>query len=253
MKKIITSVFVFIFSLFVFNYSFATDFYFTGAVNHYYNTLSNWNTTSYSSGTHPSALPTSSDNLFIGGTSSGNYAIELNINDTINNLTIEGSGEVFINSSGAGSILTIYGSVSNVNANDVGGGNALLAFRGSSSQTLSGNSSASGYGKFCNITINKSGGSVTLSDFITMGGSTTLSLPSTNAAKIDASNSYVCFSYNNNVRGNWTFNDVEFVGRGLAFTIYDNIVIDGSLFLTGRGGPAEIDRSTIELNGDIDN
>lgn len=252
MKKIFTSLFVFI-SLFIFNSVFATDYYWIGTVSNNYNDLSNWKTPSYTTGSHPSVLPTSSDNLFIGGASSSNYTISLNINDTINNLTIEGDGEVFINSSGGGSTLTVYGDVSNVNTNDVGGGNALIAFRSSSSQTLSGNSSASGFGKFCNITINKSGGSVSLTDFITMGGSTTLSLPSTNYATIDASHSYVCFSYNNNVRGNWNFHDVEFIGRGLVFTIYDNIVIDGSLFLTGRGGPVEIDSSTIELHGDIDN
>lgn len=119
MKKILTHhkfFFVFIFSLFVFNYSFATDYYWTGNTSNSYSTLSNWNTGSYSSSTHPSVLPTSSDNLFIGGASSSNFTVDLNIADTIAALTIEGTGQVFINSSNS-KVLNVTTDLTNNNSN----------------------------------------------------------------------------------------------------------------------------------------
>lgn len=246
MNKIFTSAIVFIFSLFIFNSSFALDYYFTGAASRAWSNTANW-TIGYH-GSVASVRPHNTDNIFIGD-GSINFTIDLDISDTITNLTIEGDGVIFINTTTSKRIF-VLGDVLNENTNDVGGGNAVIEFFDSNDQNLSGNTTAIGLGKFPSILVEKSGGVLTLINYVTLCGSSFLSL---NSGTVDATAAWVSCYYNNTIRGDWTFGNLEFVGTGASFTIEDDIVVLSGILLSDGGGPVVIDYAPIELQGDLDN
>src|SRR5436853_456564 len=115
MKNILSLIAIISFSL----TASATGYYWAPSSGTNWGTLANWKTGSYS-GSAATVLPTSSDNCFIGNGST-NFTVVLNINDTIADLTIEGSGQIFINTSNS-SVLRVEGNLTSSNSNGTGGG-----------------------------------------------------------------------------------------------------------------------------------
>src|SRR5205085_924135 len=84
----------------------ALDYYWVPGANTNWNTVGNWKIGSFT-GSPAAVLPKSVDNIFIGNGST-NATVTLNISDTINNLSIQGTGQIFINTS-YGSVLDVLG------------------------------------------------------------------------------------------------------------------------------------------------
>jgi len=97
-----------------------------------------------------------------------------NIDMQVNNeLSITGDSSLLLNSN-TSSIIQAKGDVKSSNTNSTGGGSCTININGTGSQTWSDVSGSDATGKFPNVKVNKSGGTLSLSGTIAMGGSTEL-------------------------------------------------------------------------------
>lgn len=225
----------------------ALDYHFTAAINNNYNNVGNW-TIGYH-GSTATTLPNDTDNIVLGDTTA-DFNLILNKSDTINNLTIEGSGEIFIDRSSLMSTYSIFvkGTLTSTNDNSTGGGTGFIRFIGNSNQYLYGNTSASGLGKLCNIIIDKSGGTLVLYDYITLGGISEIKLLN---GTLDPGTSSVSLYYMNQTYGALTFYNLEFWGTGgKGFIIHDDITVLNKLSLIERSS-IKIDSSVIDVEGSL--
>ena len=255
MKKILSlhkfSLLVYILFAFVTVQLIATQQAFAGAhliwrpagVNTNWSNANNWRISTYGGATASNA-PIAADTAEIGPNNS-NFTVILDVDTSVSVLIISGTGQIFIN--GSTKTLRVTGDLSSTNTNTTGGGSATIKITGTSNQSLSGNTSATNKGKFCNITIDKSGGTVTFYNYITMGGSTKLKYT---AGTIDAGTSTVCFYLTNTIEGSFTFNDVEFMATSSTITLANNQTITGDLTLSGTSY-LYLNTSTINLEGDL--
>lgn len=127
----------------------ATQYYWVGGYAANWSTASNWKLNSFS-GTTATTAPLSTDSVYLGNGSTS-ATVTLNADTAITALFIQGSGQIFIN--GSTKTLRVTGDLSSTNTNTTGGGSATIKITGTSNQSLSGNTSATNKGKFCNITI----------------------------------------------------------------------------------------------------
>lgn len=224
--------------------AFSADYYWSVTSGNWNNTA-NWRTGGYgSSGSTTTTLPSSSDNIFIGN-GSNNATVTLNINDTINNITIQGTGQIFIN--GSSFSLHVWGNLTSSNTANTGGGTANIKLTGTGSQYLTGNASNTGLGKLPNLTINKSSGTLYLSDNITTGGSSTLTHT---AGTIDAGTSRWMLYFNNTLTGHLKFYDLEFYGSANTITFNDSVTVLHNLYTTGTS-TITLRKDTVNLYGDL--
>lgn len=114
------------------------------------------------------------------------------------------------------------------NVNSTGGGSCTIKLNGAS-QTLSGNTTSTGLGKMPNITFNSTA-TITLSNYLTMGGSTKLKYIQ---GTINGTSTFAFYNANS-IDGTFTLYNAEFMGTSSTVTITDTLTLDGDLSLTRK-------------------
>lgn len=160
-------------------------------------------------------------------------------------LTVSGSSGSSINT---GSIdakgdITISNS-----SNNIGGGTGTITIKGTGNQAFTGSTTA-GAGRTCNIVINKSSGTLTLSNYITVIGNWT----HTNGT-LDPGSSTVYFFGTKTISGSHTLNNVILHGSGNAtFTISSGttLTVLETLTIANGSNGVSINTGTIEAQGDV--
>lgn len=225
----------------------ATDYYWVyGGVNTNWSTLGNWRTVSFS-GSVASSLPTSSDNVFVGNGATA-ATIIVNVSDSINNLTLQGSGAILIGSSNS-AVLHVWGNITSSNTSTGGGGvSGNIVMDGPGTQSITGNSTG-GQGRLTNITIAKaSTDSLKLFNTVSFGASDKLVYTS---GIVEAGSSTVYFAGTNTVQGSFALNHVESFGNGTALVVSDSLTVKGNLKFSGTGVWG-INTGVVKLHGNLE-
>lgn len=160
-------------------------------------------------------------------------------------------------SSGSAGMLRIVGSgvihaKGNVSVNTTSNTTAyagtpvVIAIDGTGDQTLTGNGTA-GTGMFPGFTINKSSGTLTLSNTITVAGNWTYTTGS-----LTTTGSTVCFVGTKTITGSHSLNHVTFTGATATMTIASGttLTVNGNLNVTGSGG-ITLNTGNIHAKGDV--
>lgn len=140
------------------------------------------------------------------------------------------------------------GDVSVINTNTSSSpGSATIVIHGTGSQSFSGQGTYGG-GRLCNVEINKSSGTVTLSDTLTIIGNWTYT-----AGTVNAGSSFIIFGGTKTISGSHTLNHVTFSGTGAAtYTIASGttLTVAGTLYIPGTTA-STFSTGTIAAQGDI--
>jgi hypothetical protein len=183
-------------------------------------------------------------------TTNAAYTISSGITLTVSHLLkTAGSGTLAINTgtiSAKGNI-----TISNTSNSTSSGGTGNITVSDTSNQTITG-ASASGVGRLCSVTINKTGGALTLKDTINVAGNWTYTAGTINAS---AYTSTVCFTYNPNrlVTGKHSLYNLMFSSSsGTVTTInrLDTLTVAGSLAIEGANFNT-IDSGVVNLKGNL--
>jgi hypothetical protein len=170
---------------------------------------------------------------------------------TINNLTLDAETDLALFTIYSSSTLTVNGSfnitgpgfarindgtiaakgnISIGNSDPGGGGSGTIVINGTGSQSFSG-SSALLIGSLCNVDINKSSGTLTLSNYITVSGNWTRT-----AGTLAAGTSTIYFLGSKTITGTQSLNNVRFFGSiASAYIINtgDTLTITGTMTMDG--------------------
>lgn len=180
----------------------------------------------------------------------------LNYTYTLTSATLTVAGTLYMthqNGSGylkmTGGTINAQGNITianSTNNNTVSGGTTTIVVNGSGNQTMTGVSGA-GYSRMPSITINKSSGTLTLIDYITVMGNWTYT-----AGTIDPGTSTVVFSTSKTISGSHTLYNVQF-GGGATFTVASGttLTVSGTLFYAGTTA-STFNTGDIYLSGDCD-
>lgn len=141
--------------------------------------------------------------------------------------------------------IKLYGDIVVTNTGTSANGTATFNICGSGNQTLDG-ASASTEGRFPNVVINKTGGTLYLQDYITVNGNWTRT-----AGDVDPGTSSVIFSSTKTIAGTDTLYDVRFGGSASTFTISNTLNVLNSFFIAGGTFAQTFNTGTINVYGDV--
>lgn len=185
-------------------------------------------------------------NVTFNGSSAATFTIASGTTMSINGtLTLAGSNQVTINTGTINAKGNIV--LSNTYNNNTAGGTASLVINGTGSQAITGNSTK-GNSRLPNVTINKSSGTLSLSDVISVNGNWTFTL-----GTISPGTSTVHFVGNKTISGTHTLNTVSFGGSSnFTYIISTGTTLTalGSLETAGAS-TITIDTGTINVQGNI--
>jgi hypothetical protein len=178
------------------------------------------------------------NNLTFSGTGTFTISNSITVNQT---LTLEGSGDITLNTG----TINAKGGITLSNTGTAGGGTATVNINGSVNQLLDGSASST-QSRLPNVTINKSGGILTLQDNIPVIGNWTRT-----AGDTDPGSSSVHFQGTKTISGTDTLYDASF-GSGIAtFTISNTLNVLGTLSINGNIYSQTLNTGTINAYGDV--
>jgi hypothetical protein len=141
--------------------------------------------------------------------------------------------------------INAYGDIVVTNTATGGGGNATVNICGSTNQTLDGSAGIT-QGRFPNLIINKSGGTLYLQDYIPIVGNWTRT-----AGDTDPGTSTVGFSSTKTISGTDTLYNCYFGGGASTFTISNTINVLSTLTIAGSTFALTFNTGTINAKGDV--
>lgn len=142
--------------------------------------------------------------------------------------------------------INLFGDIVILNTGTGGGGTATFNICGSANQTLDG-SAAGTEGRFPNVIINRTGGTLYLQDFISVVGNWTRTAGDTDPG----THSTVVFGGTKTITGTDTFYNARFGGGTSTFTILDTLTINDTLTLAGNTFSTTYNTGIIYAKGDI--
>lgn len=180
---------------------------------------------------------------FYGASSSTNTIVDTL---TINGLmTTEGINAVSLNTG----VINVKGDITvNNTSTSISTGSATIYVATNGSQTITGASSLA-VGNFCNVKINKSGGTLTLKNFVNVAGNWTYVQGTIDASTYSSTVDFVNTSAQT-ISGSHSLNNVSVSGANVTITSGDTLTVDGTFKLEAGGNPF-INTGTINAKGNI--